>query len=145
MTAAVWTGAVTGAVMKLICPRRIERVSPWARPFDCARSRMSRGREQERSFYELVSDQAGAAINAGSDLNPGCGAAGGTRHAINQTIEGCAPTDPTGPPGDCAGTSEDEGSRNPRPSDWDQHTRAERVERVGEQLAHARGEGCWRL
>ena len=27
MTAAVWTGAVTGAVMKLICPRRIERVS----------------------------------------------------------------------------------------------------------------------
>ena len=27
ITAAVWTGAVTGAVMKLICPRRIERVS----------------------------------------------------------------------------------------------------------------------
>ena len=27
MTAAVWTGAVTGAVMKLICPHRIERVS----------------------------------------------------------------------------------------------------------------------
>ena len=27
MTAAVWTGAVTGAVMKLICPCRIERVS----------------------------------------------------------------------------------------------------------------------
>ena len=27
MTAAVWTGAVTGAVMKLICPRRIDRVS----------------------------------------------------------------------------------------------------------------------
>src|SRR5438132_4728840 len=27
MTAAVWTGAVTGAVMKLICPRPIERVS----------------------------------------------------------------------------------------------------------------------
>jgi hemolysin III len=27
MTTAVWTGAVTGAVMKLICPRRIERVS----------------------------------------------------------------------------------------------------------------------
>jgi hemolysin III len=27
MTAAVWTGAVTGAVIKLICPRRIERVS----------------------------------------------------------------------------------------------------------------------
>jgi hemolysin III len=27
MTAAVWIGAVTGAVMKLICPRRIERVS----------------------------------------------------------------------------------------------------------------------
>ena len=27
MTAAVWTGAVTGAVMKLICPRRIERLS----------------------------------------------------------------------------------------------------------------------
>jgi len=27
MTAAVWTGAVTGAVMKLICPRRVERVS----------------------------------------------------------------------------------------------------------------------
>src|ERR1700726_2855522 len=26
MTAAVWTGAVTGAVMKLICPRRVERV-----------------------------------------------------------------------------------------------------------------------
>ena len=43
MTAAVWTGAVTGVVMKLICPRRIERVSPWARPFDCARSRISSG------------------------------------------------------------------------------------------------------
>jgi hemolysin III len=27
MTAAVWIGAVTGAVMKLICPNRIERVS----------------------------------------------------------------------------------------------------------------------
>jgi predicted membrane channel-forming protein YqfA (hemolysin III family) len=27
MTAAVWIGAITGAVMKLICPRRIERVS----------------------------------------------------------------------------------------------------------------------
>jgi hemolysin III len=27
MTAAVWTGAVTGAIMKLICPSRIERVS----------------------------------------------------------------------------------------------------------------------
>jgi hemolysin III len=27
MTTAVWTGAVTGAAMKLICPRRIERVS----------------------------------------------------------------------------------------------------------------------
>jgi hemolysin III len=27
MTAAVWTGAVTGAVMMLICPRRVERVS----------------------------------------------------------------------------------------------------------------------
>jgi hemolysin III len=27
MTAAVWTGAVTGAVMKLICPHRIDRVS----------------------------------------------------------------------------------------------------------------------
>jgi hemolysin III len=27
MTAAVWAGAVTGAVMELICPRRIERVS----------------------------------------------------------------------------------------------------------------------
>jgi hemolysin III len=27
MTGAVWTGAVTGAVVKLICPRRIERVS----------------------------------------------------------------------------------------------------------------------
>jgi hemolysin III len=27
MTAAVWTGAVTGAVMKLICPRSVERVS----------------------------------------------------------------------------------------------------------------------
>ena len=27
MTAAVWTGAVTGAIMKLICPRRIDRVS----------------------------------------------------------------------------------------------------------------------
>lgn len=27
MTTAVWTGAVTGAVMKLICPRHIERVS----------------------------------------------------------------------------------------------------------------------
>ena len=27
MTAAVWIGGVTGAVMKLICPRRIERVS----------------------------------------------------------------------------------------------------------------------
>src|SRR5580692_3061151 len=27
MTAAVWTGAVTGAVLKLICPRRVERVS----------------------------------------------------------------------------------------------------------------------
>jgi hemolysin III len=27
MTAAVWTGAVIGAVMKLICPRRAERVS----------------------------------------------------------------------------------------------------------------------
>jgi hemolysin III len=27
MTAAVWIGAVTGAIMKLICPRRIERVS----------------------------------------------------------------------------------------------------------------------
>src|SRR6267143_3827942 len=27
MTAAVWTGAVTGAVMKLICPIRIDRVS----------------------------------------------------------------------------------------------------------------------
>src|ERR1700722_8843426 len=27
MTAAVWTGAVTGAIMKLICPRRVERVS----------------------------------------------------------------------------------------------------------------------
>jgi hemolysin III len=27
MTTAVWTGAVTGAVMKLTCPRRIERVS----------------------------------------------------------------------------------------------------------------------
>jgi hemolysin III len=27
MTAAVWTGAATGAVMKLICPRRIDRVS----------------------------------------------------------------------------------------------------------------------
>jgi hemolysin III len=27
MTAAVWMGAVTGAVMKLICPRRFERVS----------------------------------------------------------------------------------------------------------------------
>src|ERR1700730_5969189 len=137
MTAAVWTGAVTGAVMKLICPRRIERVSPWARPFDCARSRMSRGREQERSFYELVSDQAGAAINAGSDLNPGCGAAGGTRHAINQTIEGCAPTDQPDPQGDCAGTSEGEGSRNPGlPTGT--HARAERVERVGERLGHAR-------
>ncbi len=27
MTTAVWTGAVTGAVMKLTCPRRVERVS----------------------------------------------------------------------------------------------------------------------
>jgi hemolysin III len=27
MTGAVWTGAVTGAVMKLICPRSVERVS----------------------------------------------------------------------------------------------------------------------
>jgi hemolysin III len=27
MTTAVWTGAVTGAAMKLICPRRIEQVS----------------------------------------------------------------------------------------------------------------------
>jgi len=27
MTAAVWIGAVTGAVMKLICPNRMERVS----------------------------------------------------------------------------------------------------------------------
>src|SRR5207244_5528621 len=27
MTAAVWTGAVTGAVMKLICPRPVEQVS----------------------------------------------------------------------------------------------------------------------
>ncbi len=27
MTAAVWAGAVTGAVLKLICPRRVERVS----------------------------------------------------------------------------------------------------------------------
>jgi hemolysin III len=27
MTAAVWTGAVTGAVMKLICPQRVEQVS----------------------------------------------------------------------------------------------------------------------
>jgi hemolysin III len=27
MTDVVWTGAVTGAVVKLICPRRIERVS----------------------------------------------------------------------------------------------------------------------
>ena len=27
MTTAVWTGAVTGAVMKLICPRRLEQVS----------------------------------------------------------------------------------------------------------------------
>jgi hemolysin III len=27
MTTAVWTGAVTGAVMKLICPRRFEQVS----------------------------------------------------------------------------------------------------------------------
>ena len=27
MTAAVWIGAITGAVMKLICPNRIERVS----------------------------------------------------------------------------------------------------------------------
>ena len=27
MTAAVWTGAVTGAVMKLICPHRVDRVS----------------------------------------------------------------------------------------------------------------------
>jgi hemolysin III len=30
MTAAVWIGAVTGAVMKLICPRRVERVSTFA-------------------------------------------------------------------------------------------------------------------
>ena len=27
MTAAVWTGALTGAVIKLLCPSRIERVS----------------------------------------------------------------------------------------------------------------------
>jgi hemolysin III len=27
MTGSVWTGAVTGAVMKLICPRSVERVS----------------------------------------------------------------------------------------------------------------------
>jgi len=27
MTTAVWTGAVTGAVVKLICPRRVEQVS----------------------------------------------------------------------------------------------------------------------
>ena len=27
MTAAVWTGALTGAIVKLICPRRIDRVS----------------------------------------------------------------------------------------------------------------------
>jgi hemolysin III len=27
MTGAVWTGAIAGAVMKLICPRRVERVS----------------------------------------------------------------------------------------------------------------------
>jgi hemolysin III len=27
MTTAVWTGAVTGAVIKLICPRRLEQVS----------------------------------------------------------------------------------------------------------------------
>jgi hemolysin III len=27
MTAAIWTGAVTGAVMKLICPHRVEQVS----------------------------------------------------------------------------------------------------------------------
>jgi hemolysin III len=27
MTTAVWTGAVTGAVMKLICPHRVERLS----------------------------------------------------------------------------------------------------------------------
>jgi hemolysin III len=27
MTAAVWTGAVTGAVMKVICPSGVERVS----------------------------------------------------------------------------------------------------------------------
>src|SRR2546423_7007820 len=27
MTAAVWTAAVTGAAIKLICPRRVERVS----------------------------------------------------------------------------------------------------------------------
>jgi hemolysin III len=30
MTAAVWIGAVTGAVMKLICLRRVERVSTFA-------------------------------------------------------------------------------------------------------------------
>src|SRR5438552_8200167 len=27
MTGAIWTGAVTGALMKLICPRRVERIS----------------------------------------------------------------------------------------------------------------------
>jgi hemolysin III len=27
MTTAVWTGALTGAVMKLICPRRVEQIS----------------------------------------------------------------------------------------------------------------------
>jgi hemolysin III len=27
MTTAVWTGVLTGAVMKLICPRRVEQIS----------------------------------------------------------------------------------------------------------------------
>jgi hypothetical protein len=75
-----------------------------------------------------------------------CGTAGGTRHAINQTIEGCAPTDQPDPQGDCAGPSEGEGSRNPRPSPAGEPARARREGRAsGRGARSGEGEGCWRL
>ena len=68
---------------------------------------------------------------------PGYGAASGTRGVAHP------PTNPD--PQAIVLASEGERSRNPGPFPAGTSARAERVERVGEQLTHARGEGCWRL
>lgn len=75
---------------------------------------------------------------------PGCGAAGRTRQAINQ--RGCAPTDQPDRQAIVLALLRAKGAGTPGlPTGISTHARAERVEGVGEQLAHASGEGCWRL